>query len=148
MSKKPGFKTLTNQKCKAQVKVSIRNNLDDISSFLMDEDVVDYELYTEVTNPKSRSTKEERAALVLTQLTDVVQGNDEKYNTFMNYLRKEYSKHQVTVDMLDGVYVEKGGVIQGTKAPQPEKPPETTPAANEPAKGMCILNNEVKIGIP
>ena len=139
MSKRPGFKTLTTKKCATQVKISIKNYLDDISSFLKDEDIVNYELYKKVNDPMSRSTMEERASLVLSQLTDEVQGNEEVYNTFMNYLRKEYSKYQITVDMLDGVYVGKGGVIQGSKAPLPDKPPETTPAAKERTKPQPLV---------
>jgi len=57
MSKKkaqPGFKTLLTKKCEDQATISIRNNLDDISSFLMEEGIIDFALYKEVTDPKAR----------------------------------------------------------------------------------------------
>ena len=49
-------------------------------------------------------------------LSNQVQGNDKLYNTFVEYLRKEYSKYRVTVDMLDEVYVQKGGENSGKKS--------------------------------
>ena len=127
MSKKsaPGFKTLLAKKCAEQATITVRNNLEDISSFLMDEDIIDYALFKEVTDPKTRSTPDALATLVYGKLRDEVQENDKLYHTFVDYLRADYSKYKVTVDMLDEVYVEKGGISNSRAAKAEAQPPHS-----------------------
>ena len=62
------------RKCAEQATITIRNNLNDISSFLKVNDVINYALYKEVADPKTRSTPDALAALVYVKLRGEVQG--------------------------------------------------------------------------
>jgi len=88
----PELKTLLN--CREQLTVVVRNNLEDIASFLKRNDIISYEKYREVTDIKSNKTDEEKAKIVLGQLSDKVQEDTSFYSIFTAYLRskKQYSK--------------------------------------------------------
>ena len=145
MSKGPGFQTLVTTKCATQVKISIRNNLEDISGFLMDENIINYEVLKRAQD--SSKDKESRAAILYENLSNQVQGNDKLYNTFVEYLRKEYSNYRVTVDMLDEVYVQKGGEISGKKA-TPDKPAPTKPDSPKGRSLSCSCHTFTMISSP
>ena len=115
MSEGPGFKTLVTKKCAKQVTISIRNNLEDVSGFLMDKEIIDYTVYRKARDMSKSS--DDRAALVCDNLSIKVEGDDQLYNTFVEYLRADYSRYRVTVDLLDEVYVQKCREIPGKKAP-------------------------------
>ena len=131
-SAQPGFKTLLAGNCEDQATITIRNNLKEISNFLAGKDIIEYALYKEVTDPKTRSTPDALAAQVYGKLRDEVQGNDELYHTFVDCLRANYPKHKVTVDMLDKVYVEKGGKSTSRAAKAEAQPPDS-------GKLVCLL---------
>ena len=96
-SAQPGLNILHARKCAEQVTITIRNNLNDISSFLKENDIINYALYKEVADPKTRSTPDALAALVYGKLRGEVQGSDELYHTYVDYGWDKYSKHKVTV---------------------------------------------------
>ncbi len=101
----PGFKSLN--KNEHQVRLTIRNNLGDISRFLREEGIVQQSTYKEVTNPKTTRTKDESAKLVFKELIDKVEEDDEIYKQFVDYLRNNLRSTK-TVKMLDDTYAKQG----------------------------------------
>ena len=55
----PSFVAL--DKCEEQVKITIRNHLDEIATFLKNSNIIDHTLYNDVTNPESRKIADNKA---------------------------------------------------------------------------------------
>ena len=85
---------LTLVKCREQLSLVIRNNLEAIASFLNIEDVISHKVYREVTNTQSGHSDDERATTIFRGLEDKVEEDDKFYSKFYKYLRshKHYSK--------------------------------------------------------
>ena len=63
--------------------------------FCLDEDIINYEV---LRKAQDRSKAKKRGHhWVYDNMTNEVQGNNQLYNTFVEYLRKEYSRYRVTV---------------------------------------------------
>ena len=107
--------------CENQVRVTIRNYLDEISKFLKDCEIIDLDLYKAVTDPDSRETKKNRAHRVFLRLKDIVEGDEQKYVIFRDYLIKD-SKFSNTVSMLGDAY-EKYSVQPQACDQVPPQPP-------------------------
>ena len=64
----PSFIAL--DKCEEQVKITIRNHLDEIATFLKDCNIIDHTLYNDDTNPESRETAVNKAKRLYMKLHD------------------------------------------------------------------------------
>ncbi len=98
---KPGCKTL--EKNEEQVVLTIRNNLEKITKFLRDKEIVPQALYLQVTDPMTRETDDQRARLVYRRLMSMIEEDDEIYLVFMYYIRNNTNSDK-TIRMLDQTY--------------------------------------------
>ncbi len=83
--------------------MTIRNNLEKITKFLRDKEIVPQALYLQVTDPMTRETDDQRARLVYRRLMSMIEEDDEIYLVFMNYIRNNTNSDK-TIHMLDQTY--------------------------------------------
>ena len=106
--KHPGFVAL--DKCEKQVKITIRNHLDEIATFLKDSNIIDHTLYNDVTNPESREIAENKAKKLFMRLQCMVEENEDYYLKFVEFLRKNEVFEKI-VALLDEAYTGKSKSI-------------------------------------
>ena len=109
--------------CEHQVRITIRNDLEEIAKNFKDFRIISRTLYKDVTDPSSKETEEYRAHLVFNKLRDMVEGNEEHFLTFMKYLHK-YSKYSKTGNMLERAYTKHGRLANSNQNQNDKKPPE------------------------
>ncbi len=97
----PGYEALGLNE--VQVTLTIRNNLNEVAKFLMDEKIIKRSIYNQVTDPESRSTVAILAQIVFRELRNKVEEDDEIYKKFVEYLRNEIASKK-TVAELDRTY--------------------------------------------
>ncbi len=97
----PGYEALGLNEI--QVTLTIRNNLNEVAKFLMDEKIIKRSIYSQVTDPESRSTVDILAQIVFRELRNKVEEDDEIYKKFVEYLRNEIASKK-TVTELDHSY--------------------------------------------
>ena len=108
--KNPGLEAL--DECEDQVRISIRNDLKEISQFLKKCNVIDKTLYRTIIDPESKEMEENKATMVYLKLTDKVEAGVDVYLEFVGYLRNN-SKFKKTVSKLNEAYVKNGGKVSG-----------------------------------
>ena len=81
-------------KCREQLTVIMRNDIEAIASFLYLKHTINHQLYREVTNSKSRHSDDDRAEILFRGLEDKVEEDANHFSYFYFYLksRKQYSK--------------------------------------------------------
>ena len=109
----PSFVAL--DKCEKQVKITIRNHLDEIATFLKDSNIIDYTLYNDVTNPASREIADDKAIRLYMKLQGMVEGDEDYFFEFVGFLRKN-PVFKKTVAMLDEAYPGKSKSIIDNKS--------------------------------
>ncbi len=97
----PGYEALGLHE--VQVTLTIRNNLNEVAKFLNDEKIIKRSIYSQVTDPESRSTVDILAQIVFRELRNKVEEDDEIYKKFVEYLRNEIASKK-TVTELDRTY--------------------------------------------
>ncbi len=97
----PGYEALGLNE--VQVTLTIRNNFNEVAKFLMGEKIIKRSIYSQVTDPESRSTVDILAQIVFRELRNKVEEDDEIYKKFVEYLRNEIASEK-TVTELDRTY--------------------------------------------
>ena len=97
----PSFVAL--DECEKQVKITIRNHLDEIATFLKDSNIIDHTLYNDVTNPASREKADDKAIRLYMKLQEMIEGDEDYFFEFVGFLRKNHVFKE-TVAMLHGAY--------------------------------------------
>jgi len=82
-----------------ELRVIIRNNLEEIARHLHLKEVINREKYCEVTDSNSSVTGDERARKLLRRLEDKVQENVHYYSIFCNYLSLKERYSTITAQM-------------------------------------------------
>ena len=91
-SKLSGFDAL--DKCEDQVKITIRNQLTEISKFLKNNKIIDHTLFNDITNPESRETTNAKVTRLYMKLLDMVEGDELYYLLFVKFLRNKSNIHE------------------------------------------------------
>lgn len=134
MSDKPGLGAL--DICQKQVTVTIRNNLKEISGFFFkDIKIIERPLWKEVNDPQSRETKDKRAEMLYSELSEQVEGDDSRFLLFLDYLRKYPTKYGNTVKQLEEAYGD------GTSRPTPADPIFSGASAQPAPSGILLSLN-------
>ena len=98
-------------KCEDQVKITIRNHLDEIAKFLKNSNIINHTLYNDVTNPESKETADKKAKRLYMKLLDMVEGDEDCYLKFVGFLQINPT-FKKTVATLNEAYTGNGKSIR------------------------------------
>ena len=86
--------------CTKQLKLTLKGD-QDIALFLYQSGFIARPLYNEVLNATSMLSEEQKAMKLLSRISDAVEVNPQKYNQFIDQLRKNPRLYEDIVSILD-----------------------------------------------
>lgn len=98
--------------CTEILKICFRNNCNDIALFLRKTGIINQERYHEVTDIKSKWSRDEKARMIQQNLEDKVEEDEQNYTVFVRYLASktrykklkkslyaEYTKQGISINL-------------------------------------------------
>ncbi len=82
--------------CHQQLVLFVRNNLGDVSLFLRQKNIIDQEMFLDVSNPQASSTDDVKAKVVVRALQKKVEEDEAYFDIFLKQLIEKYPDSKIT----------------------------------------------------